>query len=646
VECNSTADDAFKCVITPVASWPLLDPPQTCQVANGDKACQPGYKCETEAPGEPTGTCVPSKTVNCDDGDSCTKGDVCAGGLCKPAETVNCDDGDACTLDSCANGVCSHKKLAKCSACIEEGFDVSFQPGVKPTLPKGWITDSDDLEYITWAPDPAAPHGGSKFAARAKWKGPAKGAAKQPTRYARMLHRRLYLRAGSGHQLQFHLAMKVANQTCDNDTLAIYVNNLFVWQKCDDSTPASKSDPYQKMTIDLSKYAGAHADIEFRIVAGAGKTSTGTIDVDSVKMVGDCTEGCLGVDFEERRAYKLDKMDEIPRRPQTWTVSSDAPATLSWQLSKKGGHTGKAAYAATWSAPPPGGKAGSATLRMKTITPGKDSTLHLAWRAPEVGISGCAADSLKVVVAGKEVAKLCDQQSAWKVIDIDVSAWVGKAVNIDLVATTGTAPGSKARFEVDDIAIDGPCTYLCYRETFDDNGIDWWEIQTSNVNVVTWKLVSNTFYSKPNAVWSGFEAQPEGGDGAVVVAKETKGHRFMVPVAGATYRYAARLSYPDYCPKDPKDVHPSPVLLALRRYVTPDGGIADDEGGELSFRVGKHCKGNDAWTVYTGEVVGKSIDAVKTGPRGLTVVPEIGMLVLEGGVKMNVWFDEISFTCR
>ena len=43
---------------------------------------------------------------------------------------------------------------------------------------------------------------------------------------------------------------------------------------------------------------------------------------------------------------------------------------------------------------------------------------------------------------------------------------------------------------------------------------------------------------------------------------------------------------------------------------------------------------------------GKSIDAVKSGPRGLTVVPEIGMLVLEGGVKMDAWFDEVSFTCR
>jgi hypothetical protein len=283
---------------------------------------------------------------------------------------------------------------------------------------------------------------------------------------------------------------------------------------------------------------------------------------------------------------------------------------------------------------------------MRAVAPGKGATLHLAVRAPEVGISGCSADNLRVLIEGKQVAAICDAQSAWKVVDIDVSAWVGKTVNIDLVASASTASGSKGRFEVDNIAIDGPCTYLCYRETFDNNGMDWWQTQSSNANVIDWKLVTNTVYTKPNAVWAGFQAQVKAGDGAVIIGKETKGHRFMVPVAGATYRYAARLSHPDYCPKDPKDVHPSPVLLALRRYAGGGGEVEGEEEGELSFRVGKHCKGNDAWTIYTGEVVGKSIDAVKSGPRGLTVVPEIGMLVLEPGVKMEAWFDEISFTCR
>ena len=89
------------------------------------------------------------------------------------------------------------------------------------------------------------------------------------------------------------------------------------------------------------------------------------------------------------------------------------------------------------------------------------------------------------------------------------------------------------------------------------------------------------------------------------------------------------------------------MLVALRRGTMGLGSNGgNDEGGDGSFRVSKQCKGNDAWTVYTGEVVGLGIDKVKTGPLGLTMVPEVGMHVTEAGVKMDVWFDEMSYTCR
>ena len=646
-ECLSVDAGTFKCAIKPVPSWPVVDPAKECQVGDPAKGCEVGYTCTAEVVGQSAGSCVPDKTVSCDDGKPCTTGDTCTAGVCMPTVELDCDDGDPCTLDSCGSGQCQHALIGKCATCIDENFDVSVEEGKKPVLPKAWISDSKDMDFVTWQPDASAPYGGSKYAARAAWQGPHKQADKIAAVPARMLHRRVYLRAGGGHQLEFQLAMTVTDQGCDTDTIAVWVNNAPVWQRCGDSQPASKINPYEKISVDLSKLGGAHADIEFRVSAGTSDKAKGSVDVEQVKLTGNCSEGCLGVDFEERRAFWHDKMAVIPRLPQPWAVSSEAPATLSWQLSKAGGHTGKAAYGVSWSGPPPAGKEASATLSMKAITVGKGSTLHMAVRAPVVGIKGCDADALRLILDGKELFKLCDLQSNWQVIELDLAAWQGKIIDLDLVATTGAGGASKGAFEVDNIAIAGPCEYLCYRETFDDKGLKEWSIEASDAAVLTWKLVSNTFYSKPFAIWSGFTAQLAGGDGATVYGKETAGHRFLVPVAGARYRYAARLVYPDYCPKDPKDVHPSPMLVALRRSslsVSNNGGV--DEGDDGSFRVSKHCKGNDAWTVYTGEVVGLGIDKVKTGPRGLTMVPEVGLHVTEAGVKMDVWIDEMSYTCR
>jgi hypothetical protein len=48
--------------------------------------------------------------VDCDDGDLCTGGDVCAGGKCVGDQGKACDDGNPCTIDSCNDGkACSHQ---------------------------------------------------------------------------------------------------------------------------------------------------------------------------------------------------------------------------------------------------------------------------------------------------------------------------------------------------------------------------------------------------------------------------------------------------------------------------------------------------------------------------------------------------------
>ncbi len=60
---------------------------------------------------------------HCDDGDGCTM-DTCADGSCTHT-TLDCDDGDPCTLDGCSGGTCTH--LADCNdgdPCTVDTCDV------------------------------------------------------------------------------------------------------------------------------------------------------------------------------------------------------------------------------------------------------------------------------------------------------------------------------------------------------------------------------------------------------------------------------------------------------------------------------------------------------------------------------------------
>lgn len=72
--------------------------------------CSDGNACTDDACG--TGkTCVHTfNSATCDDGSSCTIGDICKNGNCSAGKT-NCDDSNACTVDSCNGSACSHKAV-------------------------------------------------------------------------------------------------------------------------------------------------------------------------------------------------------------------------------------------------------------------------------------------------------------------------------------------------------------------------------------------------------------------------------------------------------------------------------------------------------------------------------------------------------
>ena len=77
-----------------------------CQ-GGGATDCNDNNPCTDDFCNSAGGCVNVANTGPCSDGDACTVGDQCAGGLCVSGATDDCDDGDICTVDSCdAAGGC------------------------------------------------------------------------------------------------------------------------------------------------------------------------------------------------------------------------------------------------------------------------------------------------------------------------------------------------------------------------------------------------------------------------------------------------------------------------------------------------------------------------------------------------------------
>ena len=81
--------------------------PEECQ----EGACKPGVPvvcndddpCTTDACDPVSGCHYTGHAGECDDGNPCTEGSMCVGGICTGGEKVICDDGNPCTTDACSS---------------------------------------------------------------------------------------------------------------------------------------------------------------------------------------------------------------------------------------------------------------------------------------------------------------------------------------------------------------------------------------------------------------------------------------------------------------------------------------------------------------------------------------------------------------
>ena len=119
-------------------------------VPSGGLPCDDGNVCTTDSCDPWAGCVYVNNTLLCNDGDACTIGEACAGGVCTGGSTMSCDDGNLCTTDSCDPDVgCAYdNNTVPCddgNACTmnDACFGGACQPGAALSCDDGNVCTTD-----------------------------------------------------------------------------------------------------------------------------------------------------------------------------------------------------------------------------------------------------------------------------------------------------------------------------------------------------------------------------------------------------------------------------------------------------------------------------------------------------------------------
>ena len=115
-----------------------------------DPTCNPKAPCATGGCDSYTGCVGTNAVTTCTDGNYCTAGDTCNGGICSETKVTVCDDGNPCTTEKCAIGggcyaapaqtgvACAADKVCdasgNCGSCAYIRKPLDFENAYKPAL--------------------------------------------------------------------------------------------------------------------------------------------------------------------------------------------------------------------------------------------------------------------------------------------------------------------------------------------------------------------------------------------------------------------------------------------------------------------------------------------------------------------------------
>jgi hypothetical protein len=141
---NNDCDDHNACngVETCDGGHCALGTPPNCDDHNQCTAdCDPAVGCVNVALTDGT---------PCDDGNECTKGDACMGGVCHSGTARACDDGNSCTADSCdPQHGCMHVAVADGVTCSDNNACTTGDSCKAGHCVSGQPTDCNDLNACT-----------------------------------------------------------------------------------------------------------------------------------------------------------------------------------------------------------------------------------------------------------------------------------------------------------------------------------------------------------------------------------------------------------------------------------------------------------------------------------------------------------------
>ncbi len=579
--------------------------------------CDVGGACIKGVCDKKTGGCLFTVSPNstpCDDGDACTAFDICLGGNCSGTGNtgaVNCGKDIKCGFG---------KPIAGCDLCIDQDFAFPY--------PSAWAATTEDADWLAWSYDTTKPWT-AKHALKIAWTAPPPGGG-SGFMDAAYSHRNLYFAANAPIPvLQFKLAMSVGDETCGTDTLTLFANGQPVWQRCKGSEPIKLDvKGFETVEVDLGALRGGPVELMFRARAGTSKGASGSIHIDALKLSGSCSKACLAGHLEALDLTVRPTSFIFPAIPQPWQREAGEPDYVAWNRVSGGAHGGKAMLRAAWKGKSPGGGKQVATLRIPKIQPAKGSQLHLALRAPEVGIKDCSGDLLRIRVGDKVVHEQCEAAPKWKVLSFDLSAHAGQLVDVQFEVITASGSASAGNFEIDNVAVVGACKYTCFLADFEPEGLTGWDVAKKFAQMtMTWKLTNDDAHSKPNAAFASHDDKEKGDSTAGLMAHPSTS-ALRIPVQGATYSYRSLVQVGKAkCPFD--------QVFEFALFDWPFKEIINWDDANL---LHGNCQSNGKWELVTGDVpppmYGKWMQPALLVHKGLL------------NPSLKVWIDDIHYLCN
>jgi hypothetical protein len=625
--CQSTGNNAYQCLVTPLESYPPLSPDVAC-ATDGSAPCPTGYVCNA-AEGIIQGLCQPTALVACNDGNVCTEGDACSNGTCSGGKQKDCDDFDACTADSCNAGVCSNTAIAGCSVCINEALE--FENFNESTA--SYRTWSNTPTYMKFGTNTTTPLNGmgSLFM---EWEGPMTSPPSNiPVPYASIRLRRLYVEKNQAANLQFLARAEFESGGCGGDDLEVWVNGTLAFQQCEPTKQAQYlvGTTHQRVSVNLAPYSGAALDIEIRVVGSFEDNSSGKVWIDDLKLAGNCTNACVGGAFEATDpATDLTTLEQIEEEiPQTWSRTSTDSNVVAWAPATGSAHTGQGMLQASWN------NAAAATSQMATFTVPSIQTvtgskLYFAVKAPELGNLACGADDLVVRVNGTEVYKLCAAQTGWTTQAVNLPG--GQTVTVTFEVVTGSTSGSKGTVQIDDIGVTGACLWDCFSSKFDGTtGMSAFTTSSSQAaNFKPWVASSTTSKSPSFSAFAGHSASPAVIDARISQATSKKDIRFGINMGVLSLSYNLFVGTPGAC----NTASPFVVRGIVNGAPATLGTQLATDGNLNLFGS---CTSTSGWAN-----IGLELPSTMSGRSSLAFAG----VKLPGNDELKVYIDDVIVMCR